>query len=170
MEEKEVKTMNFGEKYSVGNYRVFKYTKTLSKRDVQSLRKDIPADIRKHLQRGGIPYIKVEAISGLWAIEFSIGTSVFRMLDTMIPDKENVTMFSHLINIWLMDTTVPGDNEYQEAKAIALKAFMDRQKANEVSSEEDEAAINDVKREEEAKAAIIDMANEVKKESENGEQ
>lgn len=170
MEENEVKTMNFGEKYSVGNYRVFKYTKTLSKRDVQNLRKDIPADIRKHLQRGGIPYIKVEAISGLWAIEFSIGTSVFRMLDTMIPDKENVTMFSHLINIWLMDTTVPGDNEYQEAKAIALKAFMDRQKANEVSSEEDEATLNDVKREEEAKAAIIDMANEVKKESENGEQ
>ena len=163
--------MPFGKKIQIGNFTVLKYTKTLSKRDLAHLREDIPIDIRKHLQRGGIPYIKVEAISGLWAIEFSIGSKVYGMINALVmgaDDKEKTTL-AHIFNMWFIDTTVPGDSEFQEDKARAMKAFMDRCKAKKISDEEDQKILDELKSQEEAKAAILEMSEEAKKEAEDGE-
>lgn len=166
MEEK--KGLQYGKTYRVGNYRVLKVNRVLRKSDVAELRNQmgIPAEDRKLLHRAQLPYIKVEAISGIWAVEFCCNTSVFRMIDTMLKedDPKSVTMLAHLFNMWFMDTTVPGDTEYQEAKAVALKAFMDRQKAKAVTDEEDAATIDELRKDEDAKAAIVDMADELRKE------
>ena len=58
-----VKTLEFGKKYRVGNFIVFKFTKTLKKKEVEHLRNQmgIPEDIRKHLQRAQLPFIKIDA-------------------------------------------------------------------------------------------------------------
>lgn len=161
--------MPFGKKVKVGNFTVLKYTKSLSKREVEYLRKDIPQDIRKHLQRGGIPYIKVEAVSGIWAIEYCCNTSVFRMMDAILGEQEEsqMTTLAHVFNMWYMDTCVPGDEQFQEEKAAAFKGFMDRCKAKEVSEEADKAVLDELQAHEEAKKALDEMANEMRKEAGN---
>lgn len=160
--------MLFGKRYQVGNYSVIKFNKTLRKQDVAALRAQMgfPKEEYKNLQRAQLPYIKIEAVSGIWAIEFCCNTTVFHMLDVLLGEDEdgNKEMFAHLFNMWFMDTTVPGDEEYQEAKAIAMKAFMERRKADEVNDEEDQKTIEELKAMEEAKTAIVEISEEVKKE------
>lgn len=161
MEEK-MTEMPFGVKMKFGNYTVLKYAKTLSKREVANLREGIPQNIRKHLQRGKIPYIKVEAISGVWAIEFCCNTQVYRLIDQTIAEcdeKHNVTLV-HIFNMWYMDTCIPGDEEYQEDKAKAMKAFMGRIKAE--NPKNDAEILDDVKDSEEAKAKIQEIAEHLK--------
>lgn len=169
MEEK--KGLQYGRTYRVGNYRVLKVNRVLRKGDVAELRNQmgIPAEDRKLLRRAQLPYIKVEAISGIWSVEFCCNTSVFRLIDTMLMegDEKSETMFAHLFNMWFMDTTVPGDTEYQEAKAVALKAFMDRQKAKAVTDEEEARTIDELKADEEAKATIVEMGKELQKEDDH---
>lgn len=166
MEEK--KGLQYGKTYRVGNYRVLKINRVLRKSDVAELRNQmgIPAEDRKLLKRAQLPYIKVEAISGIWSIEFCCNTNVFRMIDTMLneDDSKSVTMFAHLFNMWYMDTAVIGDEEYQDAKAVALKSFMERQKAKSVTEEEDAKTLEELKSDEEAKATIVEMGNELRKE------
>lgn len=167
----ENKGLLYGKKYIVGNYRVIKVNKVLRKQDVAELRNmmGIPVEDRKLLQRAQLPFIKVEAVSGIWAVEFCCNTNVFRLIDTMLVegDEKSETMFAHLFNMWYMDTAVPGDEEYQEAKAVALKDFMERQKAAAISEEEDSKILDEMKADEEAKAAIVEMGKELKKENDN---
>ena len=164
----EIKKMEFGKKYGVGNFVVFKINKALRKSEVAMLRNQmgIPEDMRKHLQRASLPYIKVEAISGVWAVEFCCNTSMFHMIDEMLGEntEEYVTTLHHIFNMWFMDTTVPGDKEYQEAKALALKGFMERCKAKEVSDEEDKKILDDLQASEEHKTTIVEMGNKLKEE------
>lgn len=169
MEDK--KTMRFGEKYRVGNYEVIKFNKTLRKQEVAALRLQtgIPKELWKSLQRAQLPYVKVNAISGIWGIEFCCNTSVYRLIDGCLGEggEQNETMLAHLFNMWYMDTAVPGDEEYQETKAKAFKEFMERHKAKEVSEEEDKNTLEELENEEKAKATIVDMANELKNGKDN---
>ena len=50
-----------------------------------------------------------------------------------------------------------------ENKEGKMKAFMERQKATEVSKEEDDKVLEELKADEEAKATIIDMAETIRK-------
>ena len=67
-EKKEILVLPFGRKIQVGNYTVLKYTKTLTKQQLKSIRedKDIHPEVKRQLTRNGLPYIKVEAISMIW--------------------------------------------------------------------------------------------------------
>lgn len=165
----DIKKMEFGKKYRVGNFVVFKINKALRKSEVAQLRSQmgIPADMRKNLQRASLPYIKVEAISGVWAVEFCCNTSMFHMIDDILGEEneEHVTTLHHIFNMWFMDTTVFGDAEYQEAKALALKGFMERCKAKNVSDKEDKEILDEIQANEEHQATIVDMANKIKEES-----
>lgn len=186
MEEK-VLVLPFGKKIQIGNYTVLKYVKTLTKNQLKNLRdeKNIPQEVRKQLTRTGLPYIKVEAISQLWSVEFCCNTAVFIYIDRVLSqaivadqagrklDRDSVADFAHLFGMWMTDTCVMGDSIYLQDKANALQALLDRQKSARQETEEEKAAddqiLGEMQKEEEAKAAIIDMAENVRKEEENGE-
>lgn len=73
-----------------------------------------------------------------------------------------------LATMLYMDTAVLGDGQYLEDKGKALMAFMGRQKAPEISKEDDDKILDEVRVEEEARANIIDMAAQIAKEADDG--
>jgi len=174
--EENIKRLEFGRKYRVGNFIVFKTNKVLRRQEVAELRTQmgIPREEWKKLQRSQLPYIKVQAVSGVWAVEFCCNTAIYQFIDQLLLpamdayrdgvklDSNDLSSFAHMFNHMYMDTVVLGDGEYHSDKANALKAFMERQKAVEVSQEEDDRVLEELKAEEEAKATIIDMASRIK--------
>lgn len=182
MEKKEL-TLRFGEKYRVGNFVVIKYNKVLKKQEVAQLRNQlgIPEDIRKHLQRAQLPFVKVSAVSGIWGVEFCCNTNMYMFLDMVLAkalkaEQDGVTLehntvadFAHLFAMMYTDTCVLGDSIYSADKGNALKAFMARQKAFEGTNEspeekaKDDEALKTVEEDEETKATIVDMASRFKK-------
>lgn len=182
--EKKNKKLLFGKKYSVGNFLVLKYNRTLSKADVAILRDQmgIPKDIRKNLHRASLPYIKVSAVSGVWSVEFCCTNMMYRFIDDVLSQaieaEENglvlnhnsVADFAHMFNMFYTDTCVLGDSIYTADKANALKALMERQKAVAISDEEDQKILDDMKADEEHKTTILDMARHLKEGGDDGEQ
>ena len=184
----EILVLPFGKKIQVGNYTVLKYTKTLTKNQLKQIResKDIAPEVQKQLSRAGLPYIKVEAISQIWAIEFCCNTGVYLFIDRVLPlallaeqekrkpEFESIADFAHLFGMWMTDTCVQGDSIYYADKGNALKALIERQKASANKEEtpeekaDDDKVLDEVKKDEEAKATIVDMAQHVKEEQEKG--
>ena len=166
------KRLPFGKKVKCCNFLVLKYTKTLSKSDLKTLRNTvgIPADVQKHLQRGGLPFIRVEALSGIWGVEYCCNTQMFMVIDNLLPlaidaslhDVDvttSVADLAHLFAMMMTDTMVVGDEEYQRDKALAMKGFMERQKPAKVSEEEDAETLETLKTEDEARAAMDEMVS-----------
>lgn len=169
--------MDFGRKYRVGNYVVVKKVRSLSRNELRELRGQagIPADVQKHLQRGGLPYVYVGTVSGSWSMTWACGLQVYVMFDRMLPravaqqedpqegfDGLTVADFAHWLNMWYTDTNVIGDGEYQKDKAMAFKAFMDRVSMPRTETPKEKAAddkvLEEVKADDEARATIVDMA------------
>ena len=75
--------MDFGKSHRIGNFEVVKLSRSLKKSELKMLRDEakVPEELRKHLTRGSLPYVKVRAISGIWAIEWSAGTAMFNLFD-----------------------------------------------------------------------------------------
>lgn len=75
--------MDFGKSYRIGNFEIVKLSRSLKKSELKMLRDEVkvPEELRKHLTRGSLPYIKVRAISGIWGIEWSAGTAMFNLFD-----------------------------------------------------------------------------------------
>lgn len=159
--------MEYGRKYRVGNFYVLKVNRVLRKSEVVELRNQmgIPMDMRKNLQRSQLPYIKVAAISGAWSIEYCCNTAMYSLIEQWLAgdDEELKTSLYHMFNMMFTDTTVTGDAQYLSDKARAMKELMNRQKAVEISDEDDEKVLDDLKSDEEAKATIVDMAEQIKK-------
>ena len=172
----------FGKKIQVGNYTVLKYTKSLTKAQMKQLRddKEIHPEVRKQLSRNGLPFIKVEAISQIWSIEFCCNTSVYLHIDRVLPlallaaqenrkpEYESIADFAHVFGMWMTDTCVMGDSIYFADKGKALQALIERQTAArkaETAEEKakDDAILEEVKAETEAKAQIVDMAKTIEK-------
>ena len=181
------KTLEFGKKYQVGNFIVTKFNKTLKKQEVALLRNQmgIPENVRKHLQRAQLPFIKIEAVSGIWSVNYCCGSVVYNLLDTLLPkafeaekngvelEADSVADFAHLFAMMYTDTCVLGDSIYQADKANALNALMARQKAYAASIEtpeekaKDDEILNEQKENAEHKAKIIDMAAAIKEGGQN---
>jgi hypothetical protein len=179
-EKKERPTLPFGKEIKIGNWKVLKFTRALSKSQLKGLRaaKELPDEVRK-FARTGIPYIKVEAISGVFSLTFAFNTQVFRWLDYCIPaalevqeggeipDQNSIADILHVFGMWMADVCTAGDQKYYEDKANALKGLVERQKsiagAVETAEEkaEDDKILEEVKEEEEQKAVLMDMAKEV---------
>ena len=174
----------FGRKIKTKHFYVLKTSKSLSKKEITSLRKDIPADVQKHLQRGSLPYIKVSSISEVWAIEFAIGTSMYEALDGCTPlqvggsyeltgtEGDNVESIAQLM---FADTTILGDDEYLLGKMKLRNEFVVREakrrnnaedsgKADEQLRKESDDAINEVMERDKHAATILEMGEQVKKE------
>lgn len=144
MENKEKTGLLYGKKYKVGNYYIIKYNKVLRKSEIVSMRMayDIPKEDLKNIERAQMPCIKVCAVSGIWSIEFSCSSSVYHLIEQRFieGDKKSENMFAHIFNMWFMDTMMPGDEQYQEEKARALKAYQERVKAKNAENENMEKA------------------------------
>ena len=185
-EKKEILVLPSGRKIQVGNYTVLKYTKTLTKQQLKSIRedKDIHPEVRRQLTRAGLPYIKVEAISMIWSVEFCCNTGVFMHIDRVLPlallaaqegrepEYESIADFAHLFGMWMTDTCAQGDSIYYADKGKALQAYLERQAALKSAKEtpeekaEDDKILEEVKAEEEAKANIINMVSDTQKQTE----
>lgn len=166
----EVKEMDFGKKYRIGNFECIKVVRSLSKRELAALRDEanIPKDVRKHLQRGGLPFMTVQSVSGNWSISFVISSVMYHFIEMNVMNGEEGK--HSLVNLFTMmyaDTTIMGDQEYWKAKSDALHAFLERQKAKDVSDDDDKKELDTLKTEEEARENIKEMADELNK-NENG--
>lgn len=181
--------VEFGVKVHVGNFYFLKYSKSLSKKDLAVLRKalNVPEDIKKHLQRGSLPYIKVSTVTGSWSVEFVVGTTMFDALDGLkvVVDDRGVRQLygvegkntEAIFVAMLADTTTVGDYEYQVAKQKLLSEYLDRAgkkqnekedagKSEEELRAESDAAAQEVLDNETHARTIVDMGEYLKQEEE----
>lgn len=166
------KGLELGKIYHAGNFIIKKFTRTLTKKQMRQLYNEmnIPKDIQKELQREGLQFIKASTISGSWSVEWAFGMSFFRAIDEM-PVNENGEFYgTALDNLTMMltcmfaDTSVVGDMEYMAEKQKLMHKYFDRMaKKGEPTEEEikeSEEAADEVLKNEEHKATLINMAKE----------
>lgn len=172
MEER--REMPFGKKFRAGNFEFFKITKSLSKKEVNMMRdeKGIPVDIRKHLNRGGLPYIIIQSISGGWSLSFVIGTIMYAFIEAEWRKGEEGAKVLHKLFIMMYsDTAILADDKYWKDKEQALKSFLERQRAKEETAEEkaaDDKILEEMQKEESARADMSEMSSALLKEAEEG--
>lgn len=138
--------MDFGKKYRLGNYFVTKLSRSLGKKELKQLRdgKGIPEAVQKLLSRGSLPYIKVEAISEVWAVEWCAGTEMYNLFDGSIgahppalPQGRGPEMMEGLALVVArmhMVCSIVGDREMNVGINKALNGYLDRIKADNVGN------------------------------------
>ena len=174
----------FGKTIKTRHFTVLKFSKSLSKKEVASLRKDIPAEIKKHLQRGSLPFIKIANIAGTWGVEYSICTSMYAALDECVPvavgdhyefSKDDGNIIEAFAQLMYADTSLPGDAEYTSGKlklrdeyiareAARRNAAADKGKSDEQLSKESDEAVQEVVDRGKHSDTLLDMAEQIKKE------
>ena len=174
----------FGKTIKTRHFTVLKFSKSLSKKEVASLREDIPAEIKKHLQRGSLPFIKIADIAGSWGIEYSIGTSMYAAFDECTPvavgghyefSKEEGNIIEAFAQLMYADTSLHGDAEYTAGKlklrdeyiareSERLNAAADEGKTEEQLRKESDEAVQEVIDRDKHAETILEMAEQIKKE------
>lgn len=174
----------FGKTIKTRHFTVLKFSKSLSKKEIASLREDIPADIKKHLQRGSLPFIKIADIAGTWGVENSIGTSMYAALDECVPvavgdhyefSKDEGNIIEAFAQLMYADTSLPGDAEYTAGKlklrdeyiareAARRNAAADKGKSDKQLSKESDEAVQEVVDRDKHADTLRDMAEQIKKE------
>lgn len=174
----------FGKTIKTRHFTVLKFSKSLSKKEIASLRNDIPDEIKKHLQRGSLPFIKIANIAGTWGVEYSIGTSMYAALDECVPvavgdhyefSKDEGNVIEAFAQLMYADTSLPGDAEYTAGKlklrdeyiardAARRNAAADKGKSDEQLSKESDEAVQEVVDRDNHADTLLDMAEQIKKE------
>lgn len=154
--------LQFGKKVQVGKFEVLKFSRSMSGKDVKKLRKasGIPDELHKNLQRGSLPFVKVTTISGSWGVEFCAGTAMYRYIDENIDDDS----LSNIFTMFFADTTVFGDEKYWSDKGEALKEYMDRLRAKDITKEDDDKILDDEREYLENVKTADEMADMLRKE------
>lgn len=173
------KGLEFGKIYHAGNFIIKKFTRTLTGKQMRQLRDamNIPRDVQKRLERNGMQFIKASTISGSWSVEWVYGMSFFKAIDEM-PVNENGEFYGvslyNLMNIlrcMFTDTSVVGDIEYMVERQKLMHKYFDRvANKGEMSDEEikeSEEAADEVLKNEEHKATLINMEKEVNDDRQN---
>lgn len=175
-------SLPFGKKVYTRHFCLLKTSKSLSKKEVAMLRKDIPADVSKNLQRGSLPYVKVSTISGIWAVEFVIGTSMYYAFDNLNPKqvddhlelpKEELDGVEAIVQLGFTDTTLVGDDEYIAGKLKLRDEYIKREsarrnkaadagKTEERLREESDEATQEVADRDKHAATILEMGEHIK--------
>ena len=176
----EQKGLKLDKIYHAGNFIIKKFTRTLTGEQIRQLRDEmnIPKDIQKKLSREGLPFIKASTVSGSWSVEWAFGMSFFKAIDEMPVNQDgefygvaldNLTM---ILTCMFADTSVVGDMEYMAEKQKLMHKYFDRMaKKGEPTEEEikeSEKAADEVLKNEEHKATLINMAKEVENDGQNG--
>lgn len=176
----EQKGLKLGKIYHAGNFIIKKFTRTLTGEQIRQLRDEmnIPREVQRNLQRTGLPFIKVSTVSGSWSVEWVFGMSFFEAIDEM-PVNENGEFYgtaldnlTMILTCMFADTSVVGDMEYMAEKQKLMHKYFDRMaKKGEPTEEEikeSEKAADEVLKNEEHKATLINMAKEVENDGQNG--
>ena len=174
----------FGKTIKTRHFTVLKFSKSLSKKEVASLREDIPAEIKKHLQRGSLPFIKISDSDGTWGVEFSVVTSMYAALDKFVPvavgdhyelSKDDGNIIEAFALLMYTDTSLPGDAEYTAGKlklrdeylareSARLNAAAEKGKTEEQLRKESDDAVQEVIDRDKHAETILEMAEQIKKE------
>lgn len=175
----EQKGLELGKIYHAGNFIIKKFTRTLTKEQMLQLRDamNIPRDVQKRLKRNGMQFIKASTISGSWSVEWVFGMSFFKAIDEM-PVNENGEFYgtaldnlTMILTCMFADTSVVGDMEYMAEKQKLMHKYFDRMaNKSEMSDKEikeSEEAADEVLKNEEHKATLINMAKEVNDDRQN---
>lgn len=164
-------SMPFGKVCRVGNFRVLKTNRTLSKKQIAELRAEsgLPKDFLGKVKRDGLPYIKVSAISGVWGVEFTVPTAMFYFLDSRdYNDADDLRGLGNLFTTWLADTTLIGDLGYWKAKGQLVSDLVSRQ-SKESTDAEHEEALKEVMVMQDAKEKMEEATAKLKNDIDNGE-
>lgn len=156
--------MDFGKKYRVGNFEIIKLSRSLTKNEIKQLRTEagIPASIQKHLTRGSLPYIKIKAISGMWALEWSVGMTMFNIFDSAnFEDVQQRKAMRGLMTRLYTITSVLGDAQMERDIQKTLADFIGRIKANKDNKEEEKAILKNMETKMEAEKNISEIGKEV---------
>lgn len=157
--------MDFGKKYRVGNFEIIKLSRSLTKNEIKRLRMEagIPASIQKHLTRGSLPYIKVKAISGMWALEWSVGMTMFNVFDGAdFEDVQQREVMRGLLTRLYTITSILGDAQMERDIQKTLADFLGRIKANKDNKEEEKAILKNMGAKMEAEKNISEIGKEVR--------
>lgn len=142
----------FGKEARCGNYKVLRYTKSLGKKELEKLRESekVPDEVRKILNRGSLPFIKVSTISGSWSVEFCISMDMYRkILDIPVARDaegrlwyfgEYEVIFYNEINKWLAHTSIVGDDEFLADGIRTVRRFIERSTEDPLDDKEKEEA------------------------------
>ena len=168
----EQKGLELGKIYHAGNFIIKKFTRTLTKKQMLQLRDamNIPREVQRDLQRVGLPFIKVSTVSGSWSVEWAFGMSIFDAINEM-PVNENGEFYgtaldnlTMILTCMFADTSVVGDMEYMVEKQKLMHGYFGRMAKNGDPTEEEikesEEAADEVLKNEEHKATLINMAKE----------
>lgn len=157
--------MDFGKKYRVGNFEIIKLSRSLTKNEIKQLRTEagIPASVQKYLTRGSLPYIKVRTISGMWALEWSVGMTMFNIFDSA--DFENANereAMKGLLTRFYSITSVLGDAQMERDIQKVFADFLGRIKANKDNKEEEKAILDNIEAKMKAEKNISEIGKEVR--------
>ena len=176
--------LQFGKSIKTRHFTVLKFSKSLSKKEIASLRENIPAEIKKHLQRGSMPFIKISDIAGTWGVEFSVVTSMYAALDEFVPVavgdhyefyKDDGNIIEAFALLMYADISLPGDAEYTTGKLKLRDEYIAREAARR-NADEDKCkteeqlrkgsgeAVQEVIDRDKHAETLIDMAEQIKKE------
>lgn len=156
--------MDFGKKYRVGNFEIIKLSRSLTKNEIKRLRMEagIPVSVQKHLTRGSLPYIKVKAISGMWALEWSVGMTMFNIFDGAdFEDVQQREVMRGLLTRLYTITSVLGDAQMERDIQKTLADFLGRIKADKDNKEEEKAILKNIGAKMEAEKNISEIGKEV---------
>lgn len=176
----EQKGLELGKIYHAGNFIIMKFTRTLTGKQMRRLRDamNIPRDVQKRLERNGMQFIKASTVSGSWSVEWAFGMSFFKAIDEM-PVNENGEFYgtaldnlTMILTCMFADTSVVGGMEYMAEKQKLMHGYFDRMaKKGEPTDEEikeSEKAADEVLKNEEHRATLISMAEEVENDGQDG--
>lgn len=165
----------FGKEARCGNYKVLRYTKSLSKKELEKLRENenIPDEVRKILNRGSLPFIKVSTVSGSWSVEFCISMDMYRKILEIPVGRdakgrhwyfgEEEVIFYNEINKWLASTSIVGDSEYFADGIRDMRRFIERSTEDPLSESDKESAGEYIKS---ALTAFLDSSKDLRPGSE----
>lgn len=174
----------FGKNIKTRHFTVLKFSKSLSKKEVALLRENIPAEIKNHLQRGSLPFIKISDIAGTWGVEFSVVTSMYAALDKCVTvsvgdhyefSKDDGNIIEAFAQLMYADTSLPGDAEYTAGKLKLRDEYIAREaarrndaadngKAEEQIRKESDEAVQDVIDRDKHAETLLGMAEQIRKE------
>ncbi len=160
--------MNYGVNVQAGNFCIRKTRKHLSKKETDVLYAELPEksilrQMRKDVQRAGLPCIEVSTVSGSWKVVFAVSDTMYSALDSLTvvkeggvytvggPERRNV---EYLLTVMYADCSIVGDAEYLRAKYEALDAYIKRLSAKRI---EEERGRNDEEVRKESDEAVDDV-------------
>lgn len=175
-EKMETGTLPFGKRVKCGNYYVLKTARTLSRSELKRLRSNdkVPSYIKKHLQRGTLPCIKVSTVVDSWNVQFMVGMTMFNAIDE-IPVfhdgdgnyeflGEQALNLANLINFWACATSTVGDVEFQADVINAMHRYLDRMSEKNkkpLAGKDNESVLKEEENTERRGKELLEMAKEI---------